>query len=126
MTQHIKLLGSRNDVLELLQVADIQVSLHHTKKVRRMPFLNQWQWEKRQLQAMIGGNTEMIKNGITGILIKPREPEELAEAIYQLYIDKSFRFKLGEAARREVSDNYGLRKSILKYEEVYDMVLGYE
>ena len=125
MAEHIKLLGSRNDVLELLQVADISV-LASYEEGSSNAVLESMAMRKPTIATMIGGNTEMIKNGITGILVKPREPEELAEAIYQLYIDKFFRFKLGEAAHEEVKNNYELRKSILKYEEIYDRVLGNE
>ena len=125
IANNVRLLGCRNDVLELLQIADMSV-LASYEEGSSNAVLESMAIGKPTIATMVGGNTEMIVNNVTGILVKPRRSDELAEAIYRLYSDKYLRCKLGEAARKEVKDNYGVAGSIIEYEEVYDKLLGNE
>jgi glycosyltransferase involved in cell wall biosynthesis len=44
-----------------------------------------------------GSLREVVKNGETGILVDREDPEELAEAIVQLLLDRSRRLRMGDA-----------------------------
>ncbi len=47
-----------------------------------------------------GGPTEIITDGVDGLLVTPNRPEELAAAIDRLVDDRDLRVRLGEAARQ--------------------------
>jgi glycosyltransferase involved in cell wall biosynthesis len=54
------------------------------------------------IATSVGGIPEWIENGKNGILIPPRSPEAVADAILQLSKDPDFRSRLGAAARATI------------------------
>ena len=51
------------------------------------------------LATLVGGNSEAIKDGETGLLVAPNSVDELAEALIKVVEDISLRRKLATAAR---------------------------
>jgi len=64
----------------------------------------------------VGGIPEWIASGTTGLLIPPRSPEAVAEAILTLAADPSLRSRMGSAAR-EVVVRKGQWKSLMDQAE---------
>jgi colanic acid/amylovoran biosynthesis glycosyltransferase len=54
------------------------------------------------------GIPELIEDGVTGLLVPPGRPEELAAAIERLARDRSLGRCLGDAGRRRVIDQFSL------------------
>ena len=46
----------------------------------------------------IGGNLELLGNGACGLLVRPNEPEQLAEAVLELALDEDGASRFGAAA----------------------------
>ncbi len=67
----------------------------------------------------VEGSSELIKDGETGLLVPPRNPERLAGAIMKLLDDDGLRKKLGDNARRHVVNNYDWEIITNKIEEIY-------
>jgi glycosyltransferase involved in cell wall biosynthesis len=63
-------------------------------------FLEAMMFGKPCVGTDIGGITEVIADGDTGLLVKPGDAEELAEALRQLIQSPTLRARLGEAGRR--------------------------
>ncbi len=55
---------------------------------------------------------EAVLDGETGRLTPPRDPKALADAIESLWQDASLRARMGEAGRRRVRRDFGLRDNI--------------
>ncbi len=53
----------------------------------------------------VGGTGEFIGNDINGILIKPKDPEEIADKIISLLEDDKKRMYIGKKARKAIVDN---------------------
>lgn len=53
-----------------------------------------------------GGMTEMIEDGRTGLLVPPRAPRAIAEAVLGLLKDPNRRIEMGRAARESVVHRY--------------------
>ena len=70
----------------------------------------------------VEGNSEVITHGETGLLVPPRNPEKLTEAILRLLDDAQLRNRLGQNARKHVEDNYRWEIIAEKMEEVYQAV----
>lgn len=47
----------------------------------------------------VGGVSEWIKNGETGYLVQPKDPEELAERIIELIVNRNKRLEIGQNSR---------------------------
>ena len=54
----------------------------------------------------VGGIPEVVVDGVTGILVEPRNPEQLAEAILKLIEDPELRLRMGQEGRRYVLKHY--------------------
>lgn len=58
----------------------------------------------------IPGPTDAITDGITGLIIKKKNADELKEAIMKLYSDRPLAKKLGQAGLENVRENYEQKK----------------
>jgi glycosyltransferase involved in cell wall biosynthesis len=54
----------------------------------------------------VGAIPEIVLDGITGILVEPKHPEQIVEAIIRLAEDPELRRQMGSAGRRRVYDYY--------------------
>jgi len=63
------------------------------------------------------------KDGETGILVPPAEPDALAAAIKRLLDDEPLRKRLGEAGRKRVQSNFSWEQAARKTVQVYEELL---
>lgn len=61
---------------------------------------------KPVVASRVDGLAEIIQDGITGVLVLPEKPSNLASAIINLLKDKGCRQKIGVAARKHVEEYY--------------------
>jgi glycosyltransferase involved in cell wall biosynthesis len=54
----------------------------------------------------IPGCVDAVEDGVTGLLVPPRDPESLAGALRRLILDPDLRRRLGEAGRRFVQARF--------------------
>ena len=72
----------------------------------------------------IGGVNEAIRNGDTGLLVKPGSTEEFADATLKLISDKSLREKMGANGRTFILENFTWDICAQKMLTVYHEALG--
>lgn len=72
----------------------------------------------------VGGNPEVIVDGETGLLVPPKNPQALAEAVLRLLRDRELARRLGEAARRRVESEFTLEQMVQRLEALYDDLLA--
>lgn len=70
----------------------------------------------------IGGTTEQIEDGVTGILIPPRDPDALAVAVARLLEDKDLREQMGKAGRKRFEECFEFEPFYQKIIKVYKEV----
>jgi glycosyltransferase involved in cell wall biosynthesis len=66
-----------------------------------------------------GGIPEVVENGRTGLLVAPRNPEALADAILTLADDRALARRLSDEGRRRLP-NFGLTRMAADMEKIYD------
>lgn len=71
----------------------------------------------------VGGIPEIIEDRISGLLVEPRSPEQLAEAYLRLLKDEHLRRKLGEGARRRVEETFAWPEIARRTVDVYDSAI---
>lgn len=97
-------LGLRKDVEKIYADADIVVL---TSKNEGLPFvlIEAMASGKPVVAAAVGGVSDVVKNGETGLLVKPSE-EEIANGILKLINDDGLRVSMGQKGRKRVSTKF--------------------
>jgi glycosyltransferase involved in cell wall biosynthesis len=68
------------------------------------------------------GPREIIRSGQNGILLRDRNPSDLAQAMIQLLSNAELRQRLGNQAREEAVQRYSIKKAISSYEECFALL----
>lgn len=76
------------------------------------------------IASRVGGLTEVIIEGETGLLFSPENISELVEAMECLIKDSSLRVKLGRQGRVNVLKNYDWQQNVTQMEVVYKGLLA--
>jgi len=72
----------------------------------------------------VGGNREVVVDGVTGFLVPPRNPEALAEAMLRMMnLPEEKRREMGRAARKHVEENFSLDHVVDLWEALYKELL---
>jgi len=71
-----------------------------------------------------GALPEIIEDGSTGLLVPPRDPEAIAEAVMRLVDNPEERRAMVEKGRRRIRENYSWKKVADMTEEVYEEVVA--
>ncbi|NIO19330.1 MAG: glycosyltransferase [Candidatus Aenigmarchaeota archaeon] len=81
---------------------------------------------KPVVSTNVGGIPEVVLDGITGILVPPRNSHELARATIRLLNDSELRESLGREGRRRVEDHFTLQAYAQRIQEIYGEILQIE
>jgi glycosyltransferase involved in cell wall biosynthesis len=68
--------------------------------------------------SRIGGIPEIVRDGLTGILVKPGSPAEFADAIVALGRDADRRRSMGEAARNDAVNRFDSRRTAAEVADI--------
>ena len=69
----------------------------------------------------VGGNTELVENSVTGLLVEPGDDASFTEAVRKLLDDRKTAQKLSENAYKTAREKYSWEAVLPKYLEVYGL-----
>lgn len=67
----------------------------------------------------VGGNPEVVQDGVTGLLVPPRDAGALADAICQLLADPDLASRFAQAGRRRLAERFSLDRMVNETERLY-------
>ena len=114
--------GFRENIPEFLASFDIFVLPSRSEGFGRSN-LEAMAMGKPVVSTNVGGIPEVVVDGITGILVPPRNSLELARGIMRLLHDRTLRRSLGKEGRRRVEEQFTLRFHVKKIEGIYEEIL---
>ncbi|MFP4322208.1 MAG: glycosyltransferase [Anaerolineales bacterium] len=115
ITQHVRFLGIRDDVPDLLRASDVVVmSSRRAAYGESCPnvVLEAMATGKPIIGTDVGGTRELIQDGSTGYLIPPEEPTVLAARLEVLLNDPAQRQALGALGLRQVQQHFSFSQMI--------------
>jgi len=71
----------------------------------------------------VGGAAEAVEDGVTGLLVEPKEPGALAQGIHCLLKDRELARRYGCAGQRRMAERFGFDTAIQKTERLYQSLL---
>jgi glycosyltransferase involved in cell wall biosynthesis len=118
----VRLLGSRDDVAELLPSFDVFVL---SSRFEGLPIslLEAMAAEIACVSTAVGGIPEAITDGVEGRLVPPGDPTALAGALTAVLTDETRRRAMGEAGRRRVVAAFSIDRAVRRTEELYGQLL---
>lgn len=123
LQEHVTFLGQRDDIKELLEMADLFVfpSLFEGCPNALIEAMARG---KPCVASRIAPNSEVIDEGVTGVLAHPRSSQALADAIIKLASsDPDAVARMGEKARQASRERFTVRAAVEKLENLYQQVL---
>ncbi|GAB4339680.1 MAG: hypothetical protein Kow0099_14970 [Candidatus Abyssubacteria bacterium] len=118
----VRFLTSVPDVAPYLECADIMVNPSVVENFS-LAIAEAMAYAKPVVATDVGGTRELITHGETGLLVPPRDPEALADAIRTFIEKPDFARECGERARAHVAGNFGIRAQVERLQEIYDSLL---
>lgn len=111
--------GHRNDMPQLLAISDIVVlPTYYPEGIPRI-LIEAAAMGKPIVATTIPGVTEVVEDGVNGLLVPPRDSDALAEAITRLLDDLTLRSRYGTMGRRKATQQYDDNAVAGRYLEEY-------
>lgn len=101
----VKFLGHQNNPLDIMASSD--VFIHPTyHEGFSVALVEASMLGLPIIATSVGGNVEIIEDNVTGLLVKARDSQELATAMYDLWKNKALRMRISNAARQQYLDRF--------------------
>ena len=71
----------------------------------------------------VGGTPEVVLDGVTGMLVPPRDPGALVHAILAILEDRELANRLGQAGRARVVERFSVHEMVRQTEQLYARLL---
>jgi glycosyltransferase involved in cell wall biosynthesis len=118
----VSMLGPRQDVPELLDAFDV-AAISSDFEGSPLSLLEYMQAGKPVVSTRVGGVPDVVEDGVTGLLVEPRDPKALAAALAELIGEPDRAAKMGAAGRERQQSEFTLDAMARRigdlYEEIY-------
>jgi glycosyltransferase involved in cell wall biosynthesis len=114
--------GFREDVDRFYALADLSV-LTSLSEGLSITVLESMRHGLPVVATDVGGNPEIVRQGLTGLLVPPADSPRFAEAVIRLLRDSALRERFGREARRVIREDYGLDRVVNRYGRIYEEVV---
>ncbi|MFV2044190.1 MAG: glycosyltransferase [Anaerolineales bacterium] len=118
ISKNVHFLGSRSDVLALLASLDLVVSSSLWEGLPTV-LLEAMAMEVPVVATNVSGSHEIVKNGVTGLLVPSQDPDGLAKAITAMLDDPTQARAMAMRAR-EYSARFTLQNAGSRYASLYE------
>ena len=117
LSDSVQFTGHVNDVRPYLNMAGVFV-LSSEKEGLPLALLEAMAMGLPCIATDVGGNSEVIEHGQTGLIVKFGSPEELAQAIEYLLDHASERHRMGEQAKQRVREHFDIEQTMTKIQTI--------
>jgi len=117
------LLGHREDIPEVVNAFDISLLASYASEGIPQFLLQSMAAGKPVIGTSVGGIPEVVEDGVTGILVPPKDPAAIAEAVRTMLSDRERMARMGEAGRKAVLERHTMDMMLDSLEELYETVL---
>jgi glycosyltransferase involved in cell wall biosynthesis len=118
----VRFMGLRHDVHRIMAALDVFV-LPSVNEGQGRVLLEAGAAAVPAVATSVGGVPDVVVHGHTGLLVPPRDPDALADAIVTLARDPDRRRAMGQAARAVVVPSYSLDAMVRQVEALYERLL---
>ncbi|MDP9161359.1 MAG: glycosyltransferase [Acidobacteriota bacterium] len=123
LKKNVLFLGRRKDVPEILACSDIGIL---PSKAEGLPnaVLEYLAAGLPTIASDVGGNAEIIQDGVNGLLFPSEDPVALARALQRLLREPELAQRLASAGQEHVRKNFSFERMIEEMDSMYSELLG--
>jgi glycosyltransferase involved in cell wall biosynthesis len=121
--ERLIVVGPQEDVPRFLASMDLFVLPSHTEGLP-LTVLEAMAAGKPVVGTTVGGIPEAVRHGETGLLVPPREPGRLAEAVIAVLKDPVLAASMGDAGRARTQEVFSLANESQQTCAVYNKIMG--
>jgi len=115
--------GYRTDVPEVISALDISVNTPRAGEGLSGAVRESLAVGRPVVATDVGGNRELVRDGETGLLVPPEDPDALADAIARLLDDRELASRLARNGAAFVRENLTVERMVEETESLYRTIL---
>lgn len=115
--------GFLEDTTELLNIIDVNV-ISSESEAMSLSILEAMSLSRPTIATDVGGNSQLITSGKTGLLVGPTDSTSLSEAMVRFVDDKELYSKCAQGAYSEYTKNFTAKKMVANLEKLYGELFG--
>jgi L-malate glycosyltransferase len=115
-------MGRRNDIPDVLASCDLAVLPSRAEGLPNA-VLEYMAAGLPTVASHVGGNAELVEDGVTGILVPPGNSEALADALLRLLRDPELSRQIAARGQRLAAQNFSFERLIREVDELYTELL---
>jgi L-malate glycosyltransferase len=119
----VRFLGVRDDVADLIRASDV-FALTSLTEAASITILEAMASQTPVVVTAVGGNPEMVRDGIDGLLAPAGDVTGVAAALLRLLDDPGTASSMGRRAAERVRTLYSLDRTVERYYELYAGSIG--
>jgi len=125
LSANVRFLGDRADVPRLLAAMDVHL-LASRSEGTSLTLLEAMASRRPSIATAVGGNPDVLTDGVTGLLVPPGDAPAFAGAIATLAGDPARAIAMGAAACADFERRFTLATMVARYEQIYvDVAVAY-
>lgn len=124
LEQNIIFTGFQEHVADFMNVMDVVIHSSIDPEPFGIVNLEAMALKKPVVSTNIGAPPEVIVDGKTGLLVTPRDPEELATAVIDLLSDRNMRSRMGKAGYERLCEKFTLSINVQQTEALYNKIFS--
>lgn len=116
-------LGQREDVSEVLKLSHVVVLPSYYREGLPKTLLEAAASQRAMIASRVAGCLEVVTDGVTGLIVEPRDVEDLATTMVRMGNDAGLRTRLGRAARSKAEAVFRVEDVVRDTFVVYQQLL---
>lgn len=116
--------GARHDMPEVYRAMTVYAHPSESEACGSMAVLEASASGVPVVVTDVGGTREAVEHGVTGLLIRPRRPAEIAGAVIRLLESPALAQTMATAARARMVEKFALDACLREHLEMYHAALG--
>ena len=124
ITNRVIFCGNISDMPAVYSVADIVLSTSIEPEAFGRVSAEACAMSKPVISTNHGGSREIIENNVTGWLVEPKNPEDLAnKIIYVLNLNQRKKDLIGQNAQKKIRERFSLKEMLVQTLQVYEELI---
>jgi glycosyltransferase involved in cell wall biosynthesis len=119
LCERVHFLGVRSDVPAILSAVDV-MALTSFSEAASLTILEAMASRVPVVATAVGGNPEMVRDGVDGLLVPRGDHAAVATALLQLLDNPESAAAMGAAGRARVEQRYQLERTVENYWKLYE------